>query len=156
MGAQPELRRTAWQDVPERLRSIYKPSKPIYTVMEPIEVIWQDWRIAVKPGFITDLASIPWIAGRLGINRNNKSNWMDLGAVLHDGLYYGAAKLSENRRRNRKLADQLLLDVWHWSSGKRFRPRIRYTAVRLGGWVPYKPDYSLHDGEMMVVARMES
>jgi hypothetical protein len=91
-------------------------------------------------GFITDLASMPWIAGILGINRNNKSNWMDLGAVLHDGLYYGAAKLSENRRRNRKLADQLLLDVWHWSSGKRFRPRVRYAAVRLGGWVPYNPD----------------
>ena len=150
-GGVPDLRRTPWRDVPKRLRGLYKPSKPIYTVMTPIEVEWRDWHIAVKPGFITDVASIPWIAGILGINRNNKSNWMDLGAVLHDGIYYGAAKFSDKPRRNRKLADALLLDAWHWSSGKRFKPHIRHRAVRLFGWLPYKPDYSLHDGTMMVV-----
>jgi hypothetical protein len=38
----------------------------------------------------------------------------------------------------------------------RYRKKVAGSPVRLGGWVPYKPDYSLHDGEMMVVTIVES
>jgi len=60
-----------------------------------------------------------WRAGILKINRNNRSNWMDLGAVLNDGTCYGTAKFTDHPRRNRKLADELFLDAWPWAMGKR-------------------------------------
>jgi hypothetical protein len=98
---------------------------------------------------VTDLASIPWIAHPIGFTRNTRTNWMDVGAVLHDGLYFGAAKLDDNPRRNRKLADQLMVDLWKEVSNKRVKPKLQYAMVRAFGWFPYSPDDSLNDGSLM-------
>jgi hypothetical protein len=152
-GHPPVLLRIAWRDIPEADRQRYRPTQPLYQLQATIRVLWREWDILMKPGFITDVASIPWAVGLFGVHRNNRDNWMDLGAVLHDGFYCGAGRFTDDHRRNRLLADQLMRDCWLYASGKNFRPRFRYWQVRMFGRWFYQRDQQPGADTLSVVRR---
>lgn len=86
------------------------------------------WRkITVPAGFITDFASIPpwaWIvATKLG-------PW-NRPAILHDYLYFSAIF-------DRKTADLLFLAAMRDRRVVRWRRKLMYIAVRIGGWPSWK------------------
>ncbi len=111
---------------------------------EPISFVWRcRWHITQYPGGISDLASTPWPLTPIGVTRQNTTNWKDWGAHAHDHIYFGLARFDDNDRINRQLADALMLDMWHLSSGQKTMPRLKHRMVRLFGWWPYDPDDSL-------------
>lgn len=153
-GQPPQLERVVWRSLPQEHRDLYRPNKPLFRLTAPIKVFWREWRVEAFPGLITDLASIPWLVHPFGFTRNNRSNWLDLGAILHDGVYYGSAKFTEHSRENRRMADAMMVDLWRAVGGKRIRPWLKHKAVRAFGWWPYNPDPAMNNGEWMRITKI--
>jgi len=86
--------------------------------------------IVVWEGAQHDFASIPPIAWRL-IGPPATGKYRD-AAPVHDILYRAHYK------DNRKLCDQIFLDIMKRSGVKRWRRNLMYSIVRLFGAIPYK------------------
>ncbi len=151
----PRLVKINHDDLPERLRKVYPRRAPLFRLDEPVDMVWRAWRIRILPGFFTDLASIPMFLSILGISRFTRDGRLDLGSLFHDGVYRGAARFCDDDRENRRLADQMLIEVWmHCKTPPRQAHRY-YRRVRRWGWLSYKPNPGQHAGRMMTTRRAD-
>ena len=80
----------------------------------------------VKPGFITDLASIPRPL-RLIFEVNGKHR---KAAVLHDWLY-------KSKELSRSKCDELFLEAMKSTGVSYWKRYMMYWGVRVGGWASY-------------------
>lgn len=84
--------------------------------------------IVVKAGFRTDFASVPgWVLLPGIVPRVGRIRW---AAVVHDWIYRG----HEWRRFTRAQADRILYDAAIECGLPRWRARVAWAGVRLGGW----------------------
>jgi len=104
-----------------------------WRVVNPLVLIVNGTPYTVPTGYCTDFASVPRIPGiywRYG-------NSAKLAALWHDWCYDCGNDLF-----TRKEADQMflaLMDMFDDPSGK-WRRRVMYAAVRLGGWRGWRKD----------------
>lgn len=82
--------------------------------------------IKVHAGFITDLASIPWVLTCI-YSRIDTETWR--AAILHDYMY--------SHKMVRVMADELFYDALVEFGCSRFKAKAMWLAVRLFGWIKY-------------------
>ncbi len=86
-----------------------------------------DGRLIVLPkGFISDLATIPWLITFL-IRRNGANR---LAAILHDWLYSNLDEYPYTRAQ----ADSLFRQAMAWTSVPAWERWLIWLGVRVGGW----------------------
>lgn len=145
-----------WDDLSPKLKKVYGKRDALFMNSREIAVDFRGFRIIARPGFISDLATVPWWLRAIGISRFTGNGWMDLGAILHDGIYRGAARFSDDDRANKDMADTLMLACWLWMRGECREVWRAYYAVRMFGHWCYNPQPDLHaDGIMTVEPIME-
>ncbi len=83
-------------------------------------------KICVPVGFVTDLASIPWLFRRV----LPKSGPYNKAAVIHDWLY-------RNHTFERSRCDDILLEAMAFEGVGYCKRYTIYWAVRAGGWLPW-------------------
>lgn len=90
--------------------------------------------IRVRAGFVTDFASIPWLARVLlpKLGRYNKA------AVIHDAIYEARVYTLLPYRFTRKEADVIFRDAMKELGVKPWQYNIMYWAVRIGGWMAWR------------------
>ncbi len=83
--------------------------------------------ISVKPGFMTDFASIPRLFWAI------LPKWGKYGnaAVIHDWLYW-------SQKKSRKESDNIMLEAMTVLTVKKWKKKLIYYAVRLFGWIAWK------------------
>ncbi len=87
--------------------------------------------VAVPPGLITDLTSVPrfvrWVVGRVG-------PWLE-AAIVHDYLYIAWQDIQGRRplERDRLFADRIMLEAMRTSEVGLVRRTVIYAAVRVFG-----------------------
>lgn len=79
----------------------------------------------VPAGFITDLASIPWIVQFLFLNDETRK-----AAVHHDESYC-------NNKMSREDCDNMLLSFLRADGVGKLHSRLIWLGVRIGGWLHY-------------------
>ncbi len=84
-------------------------------------------RITVPKGFITDFASVPRILHSVFPPRGKHSG----AAIIHDYLY-------ATQKRSRSESDSIFLEAMKVLGVGWFRRSTMYSAVRVGGWLPWK------------------
>lgn len=84
--------------------------------------------IAVPKGFITDLASVPWIAQIIipKIGKQNRSS------IIHDYLYQ-TGNINGNKI-TRKIADKIYLGLMQSRKVPKWNRNTQYSGLRVGGW----------------------
>lgn len=92
-----------------------------------------DESILVPKGFPTDFASVPWPASML-IPKDGDHNQ---AAVVHDYLYSKLGKIPE-KTYTRRECDAIFLEAMAALGVNKFKRRIMYRAVRLGGWAGWR------------------
>lgn len=127
----------------------------VYQLVETYTYQWKSkgttWKIIIPKGYKSDGCSVPRIAWTLsGITPDGL---IRSAAILHDWLYDHAGRLphgSFKRLENgvwidthttfwkRKEADQFFANVMKASGVSKFKRRIAYLAVRMGGWTGWK------------------
>ena len=93
-------------------------------------------KYTVPKGFVTDGASIPWFLGFIG---NHYEGDTLEGAIIHDAIYSTKGKVlvdGEVRHMSRLGADYTLYSILREYSSK-WKARVYYWVVRLGGWYPW-------------------
>jgi hypothetical protein len=146
----PRVERIAYSQCPGWIQARYDRRTPLYVLREYIAFNWNGYHVQLFPGIISDLASVPWWTL---ISRTNADNWMDLGAIAHDGVHFGLASFPEltTPRQQRTMNDLMLLDLWRFTSGRQFRPWVRYRGVRLAAPFLFKPDPALAELNLMSI-----
>ena len=83
--------------------------------------------IKVPMYFETDFASVPWLFWQL------IPKWGRYGkaAVLHDRLY-------RTHQVSRKMSDLIFYEAMIVGGTKRWKARLMYLGVRIGGWLAWK------------------
>lgn len=151
-----EFRRVPWADCPPFIRKAFSSWKPLYEFVGPEDLafVWHKYLVRVrhgnerKQGPICDLASVPWWVPPMLASRNTASNYLDVGALVHDLIHLGCASFPgvESRRQQGILADALMLALWKdalpedagwWKRGK---PRRKWLGVRAAAPFLFRPD----------------
>lgn len=102
------------------------------------------WRNVVVPvGFITDLASIPWIVEFLFLSDDTRK-----AAVVHDWLY------CENTL-SRKECDDLFYEALIESGVNKQHALAMWIGVRVGGWLYYNKRSGITDSDMLPIEELE-
>ena len=119
-----------------RRRVVGRNNKPTYTLTHPITILLTNGRyIHIPKGFEWDLSSVPrFLWGVLPPDGD-----FELASLIHDYLYITKPSWS-----SRKFADKEML-IWSRSvsgtnnkiSLRNLDNQVRYTAVRLFGWIVY-------------------
>lgn len=95
---------------------------------DPVCTVWDGIYIHVAPGFLTDLATIPWplvgIPGAARYGRHNRA------CILHDWVYYWRGQISADYTMSRYEADRMFYDVMT-EDGVGWQRHAMYWAVRL-------------------------
>ena len=83
--------------------------------------------VKVPKGFITDFASTPWIFWQF------IPKWGRYGkaAIVHDLLY-------QTKETSRHMADLIFLEAMLVAGTPKWKARLMYWGVRIGGWLAYK------------------
>ena len=84
-------------------------------------------RIIIHAGFVTDLATLPWIARLFGAKGNDRIH--RAAAIVHDFLYTRGGNASD-----RKYADGLYRRMLREAGASRIAAGVEYYALRLFGW----------------------
>lgn len=145
------LTKVNWEDLSPKLKKVYSKRDALFRNAREICVEFRGFKITARPGFISDLATVPWWLRVIGISRFTRTGWMDLGAILHDGIYRGAARFTRDDRENKAMADALLLACWIWAGGNRREVWRNYYAMRYFGWPNYKPRPEMHADGIMTI-----
>jgi len=84
--------------------------------------------ITVPKGFITDLASIPWIAQIIipKIGKQNRSS------IIHDYLYETGN--INGKKITQKIADKIYLGLMRSRKVSKWNAKTQYRALRMFGW----------------------
>ena len=90
-----------------------------------------DEKVTIRPGFITDFASIPWPFGIL----ISKTKGHGKAAVVHDYLYASQEIMSKTCTRKR--ADLVFLEAMGVLKVFWLKRHIMYLAVRWFGWLSW-------------------
>ncbi len=99
-----------------------------WKLTEPFKYVNPPVDLEVPVGFITDGASIPWLA-RLLIGSPWGGKYAK-AAVPHDYRYY--TQTIPRRKADKQFIDGMdILGVAFW------KKRVMYRSVRLGGWIPW-------------------
>ncbi len=102
-----------------------------WVLVNPVEY-WSDLAgrlIVIPAGFVTDLASVPWLfQWAIPVNGRHRN-----AAVLHDYLYRMCACWC-----SRKLADQIFREAMQVLGEQAWRREAMYRGVRVGGWLHYR------------------
>lgn len=85
--------------------------------------------VEVPKGFVTDLASIPFLL-RPVFHVNGKHRY---AAVLHDYLYSKKGKIQYKRCISRKACDVIFYQAMRKSGVPSWKAHIMYYGVRIGG-----------------------
>lgn len=97
---------------------------------EAFGLVYGDYNIIPRDGFVTDFLSIPRFARWL-IPKTGGGDKSAIAAVFHDWLYsYPGANATP---ADRKFADVLFRDVLKKLNVARWKCRLMYAAVRVGG-----------------------
>ncbi len=131
------------------------PPDGTYELKETYTYFWEAkgtrWKMIVPKGYISDGASTPRLAWTIfGIIPDGL---IRLAALLHDFLYDHSGKLPKGscmcvnqgiwvdcsgKTWKRKEADQFFANIMKEAGVSKFKRRIAYLAVRLGGWTGWK------------------
>ena len=84
--------------------------------------------ITVPKGFITDLASIPWIAQCIipKLGKQNRSS------IIHDYLYETGN--INGKKITQKIADKIYLGLMRSRKVSKWNAKTQYRALRMFGW----------------------
>ena len=130
--------------IPSELQDRYRTNEPVIQTVSDFQCVWKapDGRVAlikVEAGLIFDGSSIHWTARSVGLSRWSPDLWQVIGAITHDPAYQGLARFPDtSHRENRRLHDQLARDLWRHAGGPRWKVRLKYLALRVGGWKAYE------------------
>lgn len=99
----------------------------VWELMQPFGYITlSDEIIRIPTGFITDLASIPWLFRRI----LPKSGPYNRSCVIHDWCY-------KTHLFERSKCDDILLEAMEFEGVGYLTRYTIYWAVRIGGWIPW-------------------
>lgn len=85
--------------------------------------------LQIHPGFMTDLASVPWVAKKI-VDDGTREIAMTKAALVHDALY-------ATHYLSRAVADQFFRDILLLEGWSNWRASLAYRSVRLFGWHAY-------------------
>jgi hypothetical protein len=108
--------------------------------------------IVVPEGFDTDYASVPRIFWSLYPPDGSYTE----AAVIHDAVYfYQSLWLDQGGPGiTRSVADTIFLEAMTALGVPLLRRRLLYTAVRAGGWLPWRRNARWHRDQAATAARM--
>lgn len=110
----------------------------------------ETYRIIIPEGLVYDGASIPRLTWTLTGMRPD--GLLRAAALVHDFIYIHKGKMPKgsyqmhndkryvdlNTRWTRKKADKMFAQILKESGVSRFKRRIAYRAVRIGGWLAWR------------------
>lgn len=155
-SAKPRYERIAYRDCPRFIREAYGPRRDLFVRLEPVEWLWNGYRLALLPGAISDLTSVPWFIPRWLASRASRDNHKDWGSEAHDQGHLGVARFPDIKSRMSQAAmfDRLMLDLWLFNTDRRTYPRIKYAKTRLVSPLLFTPDYANLCPEWMTIERV--
>ncbi len=114
-----------YRDLPQPVTTPFGGSPGLYQLREALHVGVGPFLIVVPAGFVTDGATIPRVAWPL-IGHPMVGRYQ-AAAIAHDHLY-------DTQQVGRLVADALFCEILTQYGVPRWRARIMYAAVRIGGW----------------------
>lgn len=161
--------RIPYEHAPDFVQAAYGPRKCLYLLRDDLQFIWRDrWVVTMRKDIVCDLASVPNLIPRFIASKTQRDNWLDTGAGAHDMGHLGVVEFPGVRRgrRQNRLFDALMLDLWRDAMGERDgnrltrwwrhgRPRRKYWGVRAASPLLWRPDYGNLRPEWMTIADME-
>lgn len=90
----------------------------------------------IRAGFVFDWASVPWVFRRIMPRQGARRQPYGIAALFHDWLYQHQ-KIA-GKPITRATADAVFYEISEYLGVARWRRWMKYRAVRLGGWLPWR------------------